>query len=156
MKKNNKNLYLIILCIVALIFLILTVFLHVNKQQKTLRVSINKPITTLDISKAVNHNDLTVLLNTEEGLYRLNKDNIPQKALAKKVKVYDNGTKWIITLRKAYWNNGQRITANDFVYSWRRTNTLQMLHMLIYSKILKMPLLFKMAICLLINWAYML
>lgn len=124
MKKNNKNLYLIILCIVALIFLILTVFLHVNKRQNTLRVAINKPITTLDISKAVNHNDLTVLLNTEEGLYRLNKDNIPQKALAKKVRVYDNGTKWIITLKKAYWNNGQRITANDFVYSWRRTNTL--------------------------------
>lgn len=125
MKKNSKKMDLFTICIAILIVLIgLIILNHENKQKETLCVSVNKPITTLDISKASNHNDLTVLLNTEEGLYRLNKNNIPQKALAKKVSVYDHGTKWIITLRNAYWNNGQKITARDFIYSWRRTNTL--------------------------------
>lgn len=29
-------------------------------------------------------------------------------------------TTWIFTLREAYWSNGDRVTAEDFVFAWRR------------------------------------
>ncbi|MEW5208172.1 ABC transporter substrate-binding protein, partial [Bacillus cereus] len=63
-----------------------------------------------------------VLLNTQEGLYRLDKNGTPQPALATKTELSKDGLTYKFTLRKdAKWQNGDPVTAKDFVYSWQRT-----------------------------------
>ncbi len=79
-------------------------------------------IATGDLSKATDTLSFDTLLNTQEGLYRLDKKNQPQPALAVKTKLSKDGKTYNFTLRKnAKWSNGDPVTAKDFVYSWQRT-----------------------------------
>jgi oligopeptide transport system substrate-binding protein len=79
-------------------------------------------ITTMDPSKASDYASLDQLNNTYSGLYRLGKNAHPDKELAVKTVKSKNGKTWTFTLRKnSKWSNGQPVTAQDFVYSWRRT-----------------------------------
>ncbi|MFT8824083.1 MAG: peptide ABC transporter substrate-binding protein [Liquorilactobacillus mali] len=78
-------------------------------------------LATADLAKATDTLSFNVLLNTQEGLYRLDKSGVPRNALATKTKISDNGKVYTFNLRKdAEWSNGQKVTAKDFVYSWRR------------------------------------
>lgn len=78
-------------------------------------------ISTQDPSLTTDSTSFQALLNTQEGLYRLDKKQKPQLALAKSAKLTDGGKTYTFVLRDAKWSNGQAITANDFVYSYRRT-----------------------------------
>ncbi|GAK47856.1 ABC-type oligopeptide transport system, periplasmic component [Secundilactobacillus oryzae JCM 18671] len=81
-------------------------------------------LATADLSKATDTLSFNTLMETQEGLYRLNskgaaKDN---SALATDTKVTNGGKTYTFTLRKnAKWSNGDPVTAQDFVYSWKRT-----------------------------------
>ncbi len=59
-----------------------------------------------------------------EGLFRLDKKGNLEKGLAKKVKVIEDETKgeykMQITLKQTKWSDGNALTANDFVYAWKR------------------------------------
>ncbi|XJZ61538.1 peptide ABC transporter substrate-binding protein [Lactobacillus delbrueckii subsp. bulgaricus] len=78
-------------------------------------------ISTQDPSLTTDSTSFQALLNTQEGLYRLDKKQKLQLALAKSAKVTDGGKTYTFVLRDAKWSNGQAITANDFVYSYRRS-----------------------------------
>lgn len=65
-----------------------------------------------------------MLQNTQEGLYRLGKNGKPLKAIATHTKLTNGGKTYTIDLRHdAKWSNGDPVTAQNFVYSWRRTLT---------------------------------
>ena len=56
-----------------------------------------------------------------EGLTRLDKDNIPQPALAKSWDISPDGKTFTFYLREGIqWSDGSPITAQDFEYSWKR------------------------------------
>ncbi|WP_369793244.1 peptide ABC transporter substrate-binding protein [Halobacillus sp. BBL2006] len=57
---------------------------------------------------------------TLEGLYRLDENSNLTEGMAKEGTVSDDGLTWTFKLRDAKWSNGDPVTANDFVYSWRR------------------------------------
>ena len=78
-------------------------------------------IPTMDISKATDATSFNQLNNVEEGLYRLGKNSKVENALATNTKVSKDGKTWTFTLRDSKWSNGDKLTAKDFVYSWRRT-----------------------------------
>lgn len=79
-------------------------------------------IATGDLSLATDTLSFNTLMNTQEGLYRLDKNGKPQPALAVKTKKSADGKTYDFTLRKgAKWSNGDPVTAHDFVYSWQRT-----------------------------------
>ena len=79
-------------------------------------------LPTMDLSKATDVVSFDTLNNTMEGLYRLGKDSKIEPGLATKTKVSSDGLTYTFTLRKdAKWSNGDKLTAKDFVYSWRRT-----------------------------------
>ena len=79
-------------------------------------------LPTMDLSKATDVVSFDTLNNTMEGLYRLGKDSKIEQGLATKTKVSSDGLTYTFTLRKdAKWSNGDKVTAKDFVYSWRRT-----------------------------------
>ncbi|WP_281165123.1 peptide ABC transporter substrate-binding protein [Liquorilactobacillus sicerae] len=81
-------------------------------------------LPTMNISTATDTISFDMLNNTNEGLYRIGKNSKIEPGIAKTTKISNNGLKYTFTLRKnAKWSNGQKVTAHDFVYSWRRTVT---------------------------------
>lgn len=89
-----------------------------NSQKQTLNLSTTAPLDTIDISKATGYGQSG---NVFESFYRLGKDGKPTPGLAKSGKVSKDGKTWTFKIRNAKWSNGDKITAQDFVYSWRRT-----------------------------------
>lgn len=91
-----------------------------TSKQQELRLSASAPLDTIDISKATGYGQTG---NVFESFYRLGKNGQPTAGLAKKAIVSADGLTWTFTLRDAKWSNGDQITAQDFVYSWRRSLT---------------------------------
>lgn len=80
-------------------------------------------LPTMDISTGTDEISFTTLSNTNEGLLRLGKDNKAEMGVAKDMKESKDGKTYTFDLRKnAKWSNGDPVTAQDFVYSWQRTN----------------------------------
>lgn len=90
------------------------------KQEVTL-VS-NKEITSLDPSNVIDATSSQLIQNVYEGLYQLNSKNQPVPTGATSLpKITNHGKTYEITLRKsAKWSNGDPVTAQDYVYAWRR------------------------------------
>ena len=62
-----------------------------------------------------------VIAATIEGLYTLDADGNAVPALAKSHEESEDGLTHTFVLREdANWNNGEPVTAADFVYAWRR------------------------------------
>lgn len=92
-----------------------------HKGQLNLMLSAEMP--TLDPSIATDNESLTALSNTQEGIYRLGKNSKSENALATKTTVSKDGLHWTFNLRHGVkWSNGDTVTAQNFVDSWRRTN----------------------------------
>ncbi|MGY5338965.1 peptide ABC transporter substrate-binding protein [Levilactobacillus spicheri] len=90
--------------------------------KQTVKLSAKSEVTTLDVSKAADSTSLTMLYHTQEGLYRLGKNEKLINALATKTTVTNGGKRYVFDLRKTnHWNDGKPVTAHDFVYSWQRT-----------------------------------
>ena len=95
-----------------------------ESKNQTLNWSETTQLSTQDPSLATDTTSFQALLNTGDGLYRLDKNNKPKLSLAKSVKESKNGTVYDFDLRKdAKWSNGDPVTAKDFVYSYQRTVT---------------------------------
>ncbi|MFS0687658.1 peptide ABC transporter substrate-binding protein [Sporosarcina sp. 179-K 8C2 HS] len=62
-----------------------------------------------------------VLNNVNEGLYRLNLENIAEPAMAaEEAEVSEDGLTYTFKLRDANWSDGTPVTAHDFVFAWQR------------------------------------
>lgn len=62
-----------------------------------------------------------VASNIFEGLYSEGDNGATVAAVAESVTVSEDGTKYVFNLRKdAKWSDGKPVTAQDFVYSWKR------------------------------------
>lgn len=78
-------------------------------------------IPTMDPALATDESSFAFLRSTMGGLYRLNLDGKLVPELATDHKVSADGLTWTFKIREnAKWENGDPITANDFVYAWRR------------------------------------
>jgi len=78
-------------------------------------------ISTLDSSSVFGSSSINVLENTMEGLFRLESSVTIEEGLAESYTVSDDGLVWIFKLKKdTKWSNGDLVTAEDFIYSWRR------------------------------------
>ncbi|WP_251717530.1 peptide ABC transporter substrate-binding protein [Lactobacillus agrestimuris] len=94
-----------------------------GKTDQTLHLMQTGEILSLDNSNEANISQWNVLENTMEGLYRADKKGNPTPAMATSVaKATNNGKSYTFNLRKdAKWSNGDPVTAEDFVASWRRS-----------------------------------
>ena len=62
-----------------------------------------------------------MIIHAFEGLLKMDKDNNVIPGLAESYEVSDDGLTWTFHLRPDLkWSDGSPLTANDFVYSWKR------------------------------------
>lgn len=88
---------------------------------KVLHLSLDNDIPDLNQVKTTDGNSFDILNNIMEGLYRLDNNNEPQPAMAEDVDISDDKLTYTFHLRDGVkWSNGDKVTANDFKYSWLR------------------------------------
>ncbi|MFD3450046.1 peptide ABC transporter substrate-binding protein [Microbacteriaceae bacterium 4G12] len=91
-----------------------------TKKEQVLNLTETDEIPTMDLTKATDAIAFRVMINTMEGLYRLDKDNKPIPGIAEAYTASPDKKTYTFKLRDAKWSNGDPVTANDFVYAWRR------------------------------------
>ena len=90
-----------------------------SQEKQVLNLSATAALDTIDISKTTGYGQTG---NVFESFYRLGKKGKTTPGLAKSGSVSKDGKTWTFVIRSnAKWSNGEKITAQDFVYSWRRT-----------------------------------
>lgn len=87
--------------------------------QNTLRLNLYTEPPTLDPRRSSDTTSSTVLQMLFEGLTRIEENEHPSLAMAQSVDISEDGTKYTFKLRDALWSNGQKVTAHDFLFSWK-------------------------------------
>ena len=85
-----------------------------------LKVHFDVEVASLDPQIATDGTSFEVIAATTEGLYSVDAEGSPILALAESVDKSEDGLTYTFTLRDAQWSNGTPVTANDFVFAWRR------------------------------------
>jgi len=94
---------------------------NTSSNEKSVNFVNKENIPTMDPALATDESSFAFLRSTMGGLYRLNLDGDLVPELATDHEVSKDGLTWTFKIREdAKWENGDPITANDFVYSWRR------------------------------------
>ncbi|MGU3369115.1 peptide ABC transporter substrate-binding protein [Bacillus mycoides] len=90
-------------------------------KKQVLNVTVSEEIPSLDNAKTMDGTSAHVMQNIFEGLYVLDDQDQPIPAVAKSFKRSEDGKKYTFDLRKdAKWSNGDSVTANDFMFAWKR------------------------------------
>jgi dipeptide transport system substrate-binding protein len=92
-----------------------------KKSEKVLYLNNGQEPTSFDPPIGFDAVSWNALNNLMEGLTRLDENHEPQPAIAEKWDVSEDGKTYTFHIRKeAKWSNGDDVTANDFVYAWKR------------------------------------
>lgn len=87
---------------------------------KTVTVANDVELSSMDTCLATDGTSFEAIAATIEGLYTLDADGNAVLAIASDEQVSEDGLTYTFTLRDANWSDGNPVTANDFVFAWRR------------------------------------
>ncbi|MGB4657946.1 MAG: peptide ABC transporter substrate-binding protein [Mobilitalea sp.] len=87
---------------------------------KILNVHFDVEVASMDPQIATDGTSFEVLANVTDGLYSVDAAGSPILAIAESVEKSADGLTYTFKLRDAKWSNGTAVTANDFVFAWRR------------------------------------
>lgn len=97
-------------------------YADVDKPEKVLNLASTSDIPTMDVSKGTDQVSFQTMNSTMEGLTRIDKDGKTQPGVATEWNMSEDGLTWTFKLREnSTWSNGDKVTAKDFEYSWKRT-----------------------------------
>lgn len=85
-----------------------------------LKVHFDVEVASMDPQIATDGTSFEVIAAITEGLYSIDAAGSPIKAMAESVDKSADGMTYTFTLRDAKWTDGTAVTANDFVFAWRR------------------------------------
>lgn len=77
-------------------------------------------LSSMDTGVATDGTAFEAIAAVSEGLYQLDAAGNTIPGMAVKEEVSEDGKVRIFTIRDAKWSDGQPVTANDFVFAWRR------------------------------------
>lgn len=91
-----------------------------HRATESVKINIKDDPKTLDPRKSREIISVTIAKMFFEGLTRVGKNDLPELALARSVEISPDLKKYTFSLRYSEWSNGEPLTANDFVYAWRK------------------------------------
>ena len=90
-------------------------------EEMVLTFNVGTEPETMDVHLSTGVPEATIMLQIYDGLTRLNAESIPELALAESVDVSEDGLVYTFNLRDGLvYSNGDPLTAEDFVFSWKR------------------------------------
>ena len=87
---------------------------------KSIGVMLYTNVMSLDTNLATDGDSFEVIADCIDGLTQMDADGAAIPALAEEITPSEDGTTYTFKLRDAKWSNGTPVTANDFVFAWRR------------------------------------
>lgn len=91
-----------------------------NEVKQEINVASGGELSTLDSAHYTDVYSSDMIGQVSEGLYRLNKEQDPELAMAaEEPTVSDDGLVYTFKLREAKWSNGDPVIADDFVYAFK-------------------------------------
>jgi len=85
-----------------------------------LSVMLDSNVVSLDSAQCTDSASFEVIADCIDGLMQLDADGKPIPAIAESFDVSADGKTYTFHLRDAKWANGDAVTAEDFVFAWRR------------------------------------
>ena len=109
-----------VLTVILFLSLLLTTACGNDSEPGKLRVMIGSNVVSLDTAQATDNASFEVIADCIDGLLQFDKDGKAIPAIAESYDVSPDGKIYTFHLRDAKWSNGDDVTANDFVFAWRR------------------------------------
>ena len=94
--------------------------LPVMAEDRYLGVMLGTNVMSLDTNLATDGDSFEVIADCIDGLMQMDADGAAVPAIAESYDLSDDGLTYTFHLRDAKWTNGDAVTANDFVFAWRR------------------------------------
>lgn len=91
-----------------------------KKVDKILKVQFDVEVASMDPQIAVDGVSFEAIAAVTEGLYSVDEAGSPILAAAKSADKSGDGLTYTFKIRDSKWSNGTKVTANDFVFAWRR------------------------------------
>lgn len=91
-----------------------------NPSQQKIKLNLYCEPPSLDSRKAIDTTSMNVLNMLFEGLMRIDENHQPQPAVAKEIKISEDGKTYLFYLKDSLWSNGDSVTAQDFIYAWEK------------------------------------
>ena len=92
-----------------------------TEEKNMVNYGVDAELTTMDVHVVTDGTSYTIIENTMEGLTQFDKDSNIVPAIAESWDISPDGLTYTFHIREsAMWSNGEPVTAQDFVYSWRR------------------------------------
>lgn len=85
-----------------------------------LKVQLDVEVASMDPQIATDGTSFEVMGAVTEGLYSVDAAGSPILAIAESVVKSEDGLSYTFTIRDTKWSNGTPVTANDFVFAWKR------------------------------------
>ncbi|WP_017381585.1 peptide ABC transporter substrate-binding protein [Paenisporosarcina sp. TG-14] len=90
-------------------------------EAQVLNLIMSAEIPTMDSALVTDSVGFDLLNNVNEGLYRLNDENVAVPAIAEsEPTVSEDGLVYTFTIRDSKWSDGSAVTAGDFEFAWKR------------------------------------
>lgn len=92
-----------------------------GESNESITFNLGDTVRDLDSTTTTDSVSFDILLNTIEGLYRLDENQEPVPAQAESVEISDDQLTYTFTLRDGIkWSNGDPVTSQDFKFAWMR------------------------------------
>ncbi|MEN8907705.1 MAG: peptide ABC transporter substrate-binding protein [Clostridiales bacterium] len=110
------------------LLLFITIFIGIfsgcseqENKENLLRIAVDVDLSSMDQNIATDGLSFEAIAGTIEGLYNNDKDGKLIPAIAKEYEMSKDGLVYTFKLRSdVKWSNGDKVTASDFVFAWRR------------------------------------
>lgn len=89
-------------------------------EDQYLSVMLSTNVMSLDTNLATDGESFEVIADCIDGLTQMDADGAAVPAIAESYDISEDGKTYTFHLRDAQWQNGTPVTANDFVFAWRR------------------------------------
>ena len=89
-------------------------------EDRYLGVMLSTNVMSLDTNLATDGESFEVIADCIDGLMQMDADGAAIPAIAESYDLSEDGKTYTFHLRDAKWQNGDPVTANDFVFAWRR------------------------------------
>ena len=91
-----------------------------TQNNNTLKVMLGSNVVSLDSAQATDLVSFEVIADCIDGLMQLDSHGKAIPAIAANFEISNDGKTYTFNLRDAKWANGEDVTAEDFVFAWRR------------------------------------